>query len=142
MLNYPWIILSLVGLASAEPGTPTAFTHMKLASVEVCPPDQPRARRMLERYLTAPAATGLRQEHGTEGISPSDVHLLVDSSDSAACRTLISGIGLPNDTPRAMTIYSARGRYFVAAINQGTVVTQNPFMVFDANFSLLGVAGM
>lgn len=102
-----------------------------------CPPDDPRSRALVERFVTRDELLSERVVLGVpQSITTSDIRVLSTATDSDACQRLKALIG-----PKPEWVWSAYrvgSFYFVAfrRISQGTLrIGFAPLLVFDQNLT-------
>jgi hypothetical protein len=112
-----------------------------------CPAAVPHTRALVEKFLTSDAHASSRQETGTAGVSTSEIRLLTDAADAAACwrlNDLLGGAGTHGSW--VWSYYAAGGRYFVAMQYVDPADTERigwvPVLVYDQGFNRVGAYAM
>jgi hypothetical protein len=108
-----------------------------------CPAAVPHTRALVEKFLTSEAHASSRQETGTTGVSTSQIRLLTDETDAAACTRLNGILGASGSHGSwVWSYYAAGGRYFVAMqhVDSGDVqrIGWVPLLVYDQGFNRIG----
>ena len=108
-----------------------------------CPTDDPRARRVVNRFLTHPGLAPFRNEVGVTAVDTASVRVLTDSTDLAVCQKFVGEITLPADRPRDWAFYEAHGFYLVATVTAGgPTLRSSPLIIYDSTLALRKVLGM
>jgi hypothetical protein len=125
----------LAGIASPMTAAPGDLSAPAVQE-SICPPDDPRARANVDRFMTSPTFADDRQRLEIGDRSPADVRGLADLTDAEACRALNEAITLgKRPYPRLKTYYTVGNYYLVATI---TVVPEDriylsfePLLILD-----------
>lgn len=113
------------------------------ARAAICPPDNPDARRVVNKFLKAPELASFRSEVGIGMVDTSTVRVLADSTDSATCQRLDTDVVLPSSPPRRHAYYEAGGFFFIAmSRGQGLGTSFAPFIVLDSALTVRLSLGM
>jgi hypothetical protein len=117
-----------------------------------CPAENANTRRRVMKFLTS--SGGFADDRSDLGLTVSDtatVRLLVDSTDTAACRWFAEQVTLPAEPALTWAFYQVRGFYFVvtAKVPVDSSTSRDfrspeytPFAIFDSTFALRKTIGM
>jgi hypothetical protein len=136
------MIPTFLFLVAALTGTPPA------KSASVCPEDHPKSREMLTRFLTRPSWQPDRDSIGFwTPVYASQIRLLTDATDAAACQRIIAAVGAPDWQPGwRWTAYQVNGLYFVAKRSVLTPGSHrfgfSPLFILNANFQVIRGAAL
>lgn len=128
-------IVLLAGLLLAATITPQAARAQT-----TCPPDGQGSRAIVERFLARPGFGPDRAQLSLAGATMSNVRVLTDASDAAACQSLSTAVGATSAGPNwRVTFYRVGNYYFVAFRRSETANTRwlgfVPLYIFDTAFN-------
>jgi hypothetical protein len=135
MISTFWFLLATL---SGAPATPAS----------VCPPDDPRSREMLTRFLTRPSWQPDRDSIGFRTpVEVRQIRLLTDAADAATCHKIVATVGAPDWQPGwRWTAYQVNGLYFVAKRSVPTDGSLrfgfSPLFILDTNFQVIRGAAL
>jgi hypothetical protein len=136
------MIPTFLFLVAALSGTPSSIP------AGPCPPDDPDSREMVTRFVTRPSWQADRDTLGWwTPVYASQIRLLTDATDAAACNQIIAAVGAPDWKPGwRWTAYQVNGLYFVAkrrARTDGSLgFGFSPLFILDANFQVIRGAAL
>lgn len=139
-MHFPIVLAALLVLGSDPQEPQPSPAHLAPAT---CPAGNAGTRRIVDRFLSRAGYAQFRTQTGTTGLAPTNVRLLADAQDSAACSRL-NGIYGNVSSEWVTAYYKAGSRYFVAVhradsrVWMGTV----PLYILDQNFTQVGSYAM
>lgn len=138
----PLLIATTTGAALMSGPDDSSSTHRMLAT-QACPSDRPGPRRVLTKFVTAPALASFRSEVGLTVTDTTAIRLLVDSADSSTCHHFSAEVVLDTLVPREWAFYELGGLYFVATSGtSSTILEIDPLIVYSNSLVMLKVLGM
>lgn len=113
-------------------------------SQDVCPPDDPSSRHVVERFVTGGEFQEQRAALWSTALTASDIRVLDSAQDSTACQRIAANVH-PPETPGtwAWTGYQVNG-YYLVFFRRSTPGPAHfsPLVVLDQNLAPVKVYGM
>ena len=128
------LLVLLVALLLAS----TATARRGLAQ-SMCPPDGPGSRELVSRFLTRTGFGSDRSELGLTGATMSNVQVLSDATDAAACQQLAAALDIGTAGPNWRWTGYRIGDYYFVAFRRSETATGKwlgfvPLYIFDTTF--------
>jgi hypothetical protein len=131
MTRWPVLLLALLLASSVTPRRGLAQSS--------CPPDGPRSRDLVARFLTRAGFGSDRVELGLDGATMAGVRVLADATDAAACQQLAAAVDSGSAGPNWRWTGYRVGNYYFVAFRRSETATGKwlgfvPLYIFDTSF--------
>ena len=144
-----WLVLVMMAIGAAlsvgEGESRVVRGSSAVVTEPVCPPDTPRLRGIVSRFLTHPRLTMPRARVHITTADTATLRVLVDSTDAVMCQRIVDGLELTDVPPVDWAFYHAGGVYFVPTARtdtSGITTRWHPFVILDSSMVILDVWSM